>query len=111
MTFWEKLTSTLTGFAPHLIGAMKLAASFIVARVLAALGLSFVLYKSTLPVVKTFLQGYFDMLPEQVLDLAGALGVDIFMVMILSALVTKVGTRVFLTATSALQEMVNNAGG
>jgi hypothetical protein len=107
--FWDKLQSLLAGFSGHFLTGLKLAASFIVARVLASLGLSFVLYSSALPAVKDFLQGYFSALPPQVLQLAGAMGIDIFMILILSAYVTKIGTRVFLAGTEALQNLVNNA--
>lgn len=106
---WEKLRNLLVGFSDYALNGLKLAASFIVARVLAAFGLTWVTYKQALPEIKSFLNGYFSSLPDQVKQLAGALGVDIFMIMILSAIAAHMGTRVFLASVTALQGMVNEA--
>lgn len=108
---WEKLTTTLVGFAAHGLGMLKVAASFIVARVMAAMGLTFVSYSYVLPDVKALVTEYLTALPSSALQLAGALGVDVFIVMILSALVARVGMRAFLVGVAQLQNMIGNAGG
>ena len=111
MSIWTTLTETLVGFAGHLIGGLKLAASFIFARVLAWAGLSFASINYVLPEVKSFIGEYLTALPSQVRDMAGAMGIDVFMVLILSAIVAKVGYRAFLVGVDSLQNMINNAGG
>lgn len=108
---WEKLVGVLVGFAGHLIGFIKLAASAIFARVLAWAGLSFVSFRYVMPDIKAFLAEYVTMLPDQVADMFGAMGVDIFMVLILSAIVAKMGVRVFLAGVSQLETMISNSGG
>lgn len=108
---WETLTTTLVGFAGHLVGILKTAAGFIFARVLAWCGLSFVNVMYVMPDVKAFVADYASALPTQVSQLAGALGVDIFMTLILSAIVARTGVRAFLVGVDALQNMINNAGG
>lgn len=107
---WEKLTATLVGFSSHLLGGLKLAASFIGARILAAMGLTFVSYNYVLPDVKSFVGQYLTALPTTARELAGAMGVDVFMVMILSALAARVGMRAFLVGVNQLQQMIGNAG-
>ncbi|WP_313242391.1 DUF2523 family protein [Stenotrophomonas sp.] len=108
---FEKITSMLVGFSGHLIGGLKLAASAIFARVLAACGLTFVNYQYVLPSVKAWLIEHTSGIPGMVREIAGAMGVDIFMTMIVSALVAKVGMRVFLAGVTQLQGMIADAGG
>jgi len=108
---WETITSTLVGFAGHALGALKTAAGFIAARVLAALGLTFVNYQYVLPEVKGWITPYLSAIPGSVGQLTGALGVDVFMIMILSALVARVGMRAFLVGVEQLQSMIGQAGG
>lgn len=108
---FEKLTSVLVGFAGHLLGGLKLAASAIFARILAACGLTFVNYQYVLPSVKSFLIEQTSGMPSMVREMAGAMGVDVFMVMIVSALSARVGMRVFLAGVSQLQGMISDAGG
>jgi len=108
---FEKITSTLVGFASHLLGGLKVAASFIFARVLAACGLTFVNYQYVLPSIKSFIVEQASGMPTMVREMAGAMGVDVFMTMIASALVAKVGMRVFLAGVTQLQDMITDAGG
>lgn len=108
---FEKITSILVGFAGHLIGGVKLAASGIFARILAACGLTFVNYQYVLPSVKAWLVEQTSGMPAMVTEMGAAMGVDVFMTMIASALVAKVGMRVFLAGVTQLQGMIDNAGG
>lgn len=111
MNFWEKLKQVLVGASGNLVGGLKLAAGFIGARILAALGLAYVTYQAVLPDVKAFLNGYLNQLPTVVRELAGALGVDVFMILILSAYVAKIGTRAFLAGVNQIQNKIDQAGG
>src|SRR5690606_27203212 len=107
----EKLKELLVEWGGRMIGGVKLAASSIVARVLAAFGLTWVSFSYVLPEVKAFVQGFSNGLPQWLVQIMGALGVDVFMTMILSAIVAKVGLRVVLAGVSALHNMVGEAGG
>lgn len=111
MSIWENLTTTLVGFSSHIISGIKTAASFIFARVMAWAGLTYVNMKWVMPDIKSFVQDYATALPPKVIDLAGAMGVDVFMVLILSAIVAKVGVRAFLAGVDELQNLISNAGG
>jgi hypothetical protein len=100
----------LIKFAGRLVSALKLGASFIVARVLAAFGLSWVTYSTTLPPVKAYLVGKFAQLDSRAVDFFGYVGLDVAIVLVVSALVTKIGTRVFLAATTKVEELIGQAG-
>lgn len=65
-------------------------------KLMAALGLSFVTYTAVLPEVKQYLANYMNQLPEQAVTMIGVLGVDIAMVMVISALVVRVGSAAML---------------
>jgi len=108
---WGNLTTSLVGFAGHLLGGLKLAASFIFARVLTAAGLTFASYNYVLPDVKAFVVDKAGLLSSEVSGLLGAMGLDVFMIMILSATVAKVGMRAFLVGINQLQGMIDQAGG
>jgi len=99
----------LVKFSGKLISGFKLAASFIVARVLAAFGLSWVTYSATMPTVKAWIVGKFSGLDPRIVDFFGYVGLDIAIIMVVSALVTKIGTRVFLASASKLEEMIGQA--
>lgn len=107
----EKLKELLVEWGGWMLVGVKLAAAGIVGRVLAAFGLTWVSWAYVLPDVKGFVQQFASGLPGWLLQVMGAMGVDVFMVMILSALVAKAGLRVFLVGVTALQNMIGNAGG
>lgn len=97
-------------FAGKIIGGLKTAASFIVARVLAAFGLSWVMYDATMPPIKAYLTEKFLSMDPRAVEFFGFVGLDVAAVMVVSALVTKIGTRVFLASASKVEQMVQNAG-
>lgn len=109
--FWEKLKSLSVGWSDHLINALKTAASLFVARVFAAFGLTIVTYNSVLPEVKDFVASYSTGISGSTRELLGALGVDIAMTMILSAIVARVGMRAFVAGLAAIQGFISDAGG
>lgn len=98
-------------WAGKLISGLKLAASFIVARVLAAFGLSWVTYSTTLPPMKSWLMEKFAILDHRAIEFFAFVGLDVAVILVVSALVTKVGTRVFLASATKVEEMINKAGG
>jgi hypothetical protein len=101
----------ITKMAGKLIGGLKLAASFIVARVLAAFGLSWVTYNATIPPVKAYIIGKFANLDSRAVEFFGYVGLDVAIVLVVSALVTKIGTRVFLASADKVEAMIKQAGG
>lgn len=94
-----------------LLSGLKFFAGSLAGRVLAALGLTFVTYKAVMPMVKAWLTGYLGQLDPRVVNFFAAVGLDVCMTLILSAIVARYGMRAVLAATENLQEMIANAGG
>lgn len=94
-----------------IVTGIKVAAGFIVARAMAALGLSWVSFEYVLPDVKAFLIDKAQLLPASAVAFFSAIGLDIFIIMIVSAIVAKVGLQVMLVGANKLQTMITNAGG
>ena len=94
---WDWL---LKGIA-HFFDFFKGAIGGLVARVLSTFGLSLVTFNGILPDVKAFLFGFFDDLPPTIVQLASAVGLDVAMSMIVSALTVRMAWRVFIIPTSA----------
>lgn len=94
-----------------LLVGLKIIAASVFGRALAGVGLTFAQFQYTLPYVKDFLQGYFNQLPANILQFLGACGVDIFMVVIISAFVAKIGLKVILSTVTAVQGLMGNEGG
>jgi len=79
-----------------LIFAIKAAAAGIVTRVLAAFGLSLVTFNGVLPGLKSFLAEYLNRLPPKSMDFVAAVGLDVAMTMIVSALTVRMAWKVFI---------------
>lgn len=94
-----------------IITGLKVAASAIYARVMSFMGLSWVTFAQVLPEVKGWLHDQAAGLPSQAQDFMGACGIDVFMVLIVSAVASRVGFQVMLVATSKLEQLQANAGG
>lgn len=101
----------ITAWVSGLISALKLAVSAFVARVFAALGLSWVSFEYVLPNLKQWLIDRAAVLPPDAVAFLSAIGLDIFMVMIISAYVARIGLQVFLVSTAKLEAMISAAGG
>ncbi len=87
-------------FVSKFFTVFKDLAGVLAAKVLATLGLSYVSYLTVLPEVKAFVQGYFNQMPPEIMAVSTAINFDIFIVMILSALVVQGGSRAVLTSIS-----------
>lgn len=94
-----------------LITFLKLAASSIVGRVFAGMGLSIVTFTYVLPAVKNWLAQQSSGLDPRAIQLLSAAGVDVFMTLIVSALVARIGMRTFVMLTSQLEGMLGGEGG
>lgn len=84
----------------YLFGTLKTVIGGLVARVLGTFGLSLVTFNGLLPDLKSFLAGFLDNLPPTVLQLASAVGLDVAMTMIVSALTVRLAWSVFIVPTS-----------
>lgn len=94
------------GFASEKIfGLFKIGATSIVSRVLGAYGLSLVSVNALLPQMKAWLAPYITGLPAPALQLLGAVGADVVMSMILSALTIRWGHRMIMMPTSVAQQL------
>ena len=93
---WEWITGAISFF----LGALKSAVGGLVARVLGAFGLSLVTFNGLLPDLKSFLGGYLSSLPPEILNLASAVGLDVAMTMVISALTVRMAWSVFVVPTT-----------
>lgn len=101
----------LTKGANLIISTLKVAASAIYARVLSFAGISWVQFEAVMPEVKAWLADQASGLPPEATDFLGACGVDVFMVLIISAIASRIGWQVIAMATSKLAQLQANAGG
>jgi hypothetical protein len=85
----------------YFFGALKTAIGGLIARILGTFGLSLVTFNGVLPDLKEFLGGLFSSLPPALTQLASAVGLDVGMTMIISALTVRMAWSVFVIPTSA----------
>jgi len=95
----------IAGLAGRMFNVFKAGAAFIVGRVLAAFGLSIVTLEAILPNLKDYLSGYAAQIPEKGLQFLSAVGIDIFMAMVLSALTIRLATKVFILPTQVANQL------
>lgn len=95
----------ITGGIGYFLGALKLAIAGLVGRVLGTFGLSLVTFEAILPDLKSFVATKFGELPPTVTQLAGAVGLDVAMTMIVSALTVRMAWSVFVVPTSVKNAM------
>lgn len=100
-----KVWEWIIGGVGHFLSALKLAAAGIVARVLGAFGLSIVTFNGILPDLKDMLSGYMSALPPAVVQLASAVGLDVAMTMVVSALTVRMAWSVFVIPTSVKNQL------
>lgn len=100
-----KVWEWITGGASYLLAGLKTAAGGLVARVLGAFGLSVVTFNSVLPDLKLYLNDFLQNLPAPVLQLASAVGLDIAMTMIVSALTVRMAWSVMIVPTSVKNQL------
>lgn len=105
------MDAILTKWVGLLITGFKLAAGSIVGRVMAALGLTWVNFTYTLPTVKNWITDKFVGLDPHIREFLAATGIDIFMILVVSAIVARVGLRTITTSLTALQGLMGNEGG
>lgn len=84
----------IKGLPGRLITVFKVGAAALVARVLGAFGLTMVTFNGILPSLKAYLSSYINAIPTQAQEFLGALGMDIFFTMIVSALTVRLAWKV-----------------
>lgn len=89
----------------RLLTGLKLVAATIVGRVLATFGLSIVSAQALLPQIKQFVMQQVSGLPSQVVEFFGAVGGDIAMSMVLSALTVRLAWKTFIVPTTVAEQV------
>ncbi|HBK46580.1 MAG TPA: hypothetical protein DDZ67_09140 [Xanthomonadaceae bacterium] len=105
------MDAILTKLVGLLVTGLKLAAGSIVGRVMSALGLTWVNVIYALPQVKQWIAEKFSGLPDNVMAILSASGIDVFMTLIVSAIVARVGMRTFTTSITALESLIGQEQG
>jgi len=95
----------IAGFAGKVFNAFKAGAAFIVARVLGAFGLSLVSLNAILPSLKDQLSQYASHIPPKAVEFLSAVGADVFMTLVISALTVRLATKVFIVPTSVANQL------
>ena len=95
----------IAGFAGKVFNVFKAGAAIIVTRVLGAFGLSLVSMNALLPSLKDYLSSFAAQIPPKALEFLGAVGMDVFMSVVLSALTIRFATKVFILPTSVANQL------
>jgi hypothetical protein len=100
------METMLTKFVGYFLSSLKWIALSIFGRVMGGAGLAFANFKYALPQVKSWLMEQAAGLPPEAVHFLGACGVDVFMVLIISAVVARVGIKAVLTTVTSLEGMI-----
>lgn len=103
------MESILVKLAGLVVTGFKLAASSIFGRLMAGAGLSIVSFTLVYPQIRAFLASKFLALPANAQQLLAYCGVDVFMTLIISAVVARAGMQVFNMVTAKLDSMLGQA--
>lgn len=103
------MDSIIVKLAGKIIGLFKLGAASIFGRALFGAGISLAVFTIAYPQVKNFLQSKFLALPQNAQQLLAYAGVDVFMTLIISAVVARAGLQLFAAATTKLDEFIAGA--
>lgn len=99
------LFDMLLNVLSHLFLGLKQIAANIVGRILASFGLTLVTFNSLLEPAKAFLASHLNGLPSNALNLFSALGLDVAMTIIVSALSIRYMWKVFIIPRTAAVSM------
>lgn len=95
----------ISGLVGKLFNAFKVGAGAIVGRVLSWFGLSLVSVNALLPSLKSYLLDYASRIPPKAMEFISAIGLDVFMTLILSALSIRLATKVFILPKSVANQL------
>lgn len=85
--------------------ALKMIAGVLITRILAAFGLSLVTFNSVLPDLKAFVTDYLVQLPPEALNFLSAIGMDVAVSMVLSALTVQLSYKFVILPTSVVDSL------
>lgn len=100
------IVSTATRFIGALLSGLKWVALSIFGRVMGGAGLAFANFQYAMPQVKQWLMDHASALSPAAQQFMGACGIDVFMVLVVSALIAKVGFKAVLTMATSLQGLI-----
>lgn len=103
------MESIIVKLANLIVTGFKLASSSMFTRVMAGAGLTIVSFTVVYPNVRAFLASKFLALPAQYQLLLSYAGVDVFMTIVISAVVARTGMQLFNMATAKLDTMLAGA--
>ena len=105
------LPTMLTRFVGYFLSSLKWIALSIFGRVMGGAGLAFANFKYALPQVKSWLLEQAAGLPPEATQFLGACGIDVFMLLIVSAVVARVGLKAVLTTVHSLEGLIAQEAG
>lgn len=105
------MEAIITKLAGSLIAGIKVAAGFILARAMAAVGVSWASFEYAMPVVMDWVVAKASMLPGPAVQLLSAVGLDIAITLVVSAYVARYGLELMLVGAGKLEQMIARAGG
>lgn len=99
------LFDMLLNVVSHVLKGLRDIAASIVGRVLSTFGLTMVSFQSIMPDIKAYLISVVGGLPGNIVSLLSAMGVDVAMTLILSALSVRLAWKVFIIPKSVAQNL------
>lgn len=103
--FFDGLFPMLLKVLSHLFKGLKDAAAGIVGKVLSTFGLTMVSFNSVLPQLKSFLAAQVAGLPGWAINLISALGIDVAMTIVISALSVRMAWKVWIIPKSVANQL------
>lgn len=100
------MESIIVKWVGTLLTGLKLVVGGLVGRVMAYLGFTWVNFHFAMPKVKSWLLDQASGLSDTAHTYLSAFGVDIFMTLIISAVIARVGLRTIMTSLVALESLV-----
>ena len=103
--FFDGLFPMFLNVLKHLLSGLKAAAAGIVGKVLSTFGLTMVSFNSLLPQLKSLLSEQVAGLPGWAINLIGALGLDVAMTIVVSALSVRMAWKVWIIPKSVATQL------
>jgi len=94
-----------TAVGRFVFSAFRDGIGLLVAKLLGVFGLTVISMNAVLPDLKSYLSQYANSLPPVVLEFASAVGLDVFMTLVISALSIKLASKVFIVPKSVADNL------
>lgn len=92
-------------FAKNLFAIFRDGAAEIVAKLLGTFGLTMISVKAILPELKSFIVSYVGAMPPVAREMWGAIGADVFISVVLSAVTIKFSMKFLIVPTSVVNSL------